>query len=90
MTSSSEAKGHYRKSIGGYVVAILLIGLSQAFNKSGMDELIILALGIGAGFIYYPLKRKIAIENETGKALISFTILFVAVAFLVGFLTALI
>jgi hypothetical protein len=71
-------------------VAGVLIAFSQVLNKSSIDELIILALGIGAGFVYYPLKRKIGIQNEGGKALISFVILFVAQAFLVGFLTALI
>jgi|SRR3989344_7060526 len=74
---------------GGYIVAGLIFSMAQSFNKSTADELIILAIAIGAGFIYYPLKSKIKIKNEVVKIIITFLILEIIAGGLTGFLTSL-
>lgn len=74
---------------GGYIVAGLIWTFAQSFKKSTIDELIILVIAIGAGFLYYRLKSKIKFKNETAKIITTFVILYIVSALLIGFLTSL-
>lgn len=78
-----------KRFLGGYIAAGLVWTLAQNLKKSTIGELIILVIAIGAGFLYYPLKSKIKLKNEIAKIILIFTILLLASAFLIGFLTSL-
>ncbi len=74
---------------GGYIVAGLIWTIAQSFNKSIIDEFIIVVITIGAGFFYYRLKSKIKFKNEVAKIIIAFVILEIVSGLLIGFLTSL-
>ena len=75
------------KFLTGFFTAAFIWYFAQQFNKSSLDESIIVIIAIGAGCLYYPLKRRIKIGNESGKILVTFVILFVTSAVLVGAFT---
>jgi hypothetical protein len=79
-----------KRLFGGYIVAGLIWVFSQNFKKTTVDEIIILIIVIGAGFLYYPLKSKIKIKNELVRIILTFIILEIIAGALIGFLTALI
>lgn len=77
---------------GGYIVSGIIFAVAHnvyKLNKSTLGDLVILVVAIGAGFLYYPLKSKIKIKDETTKAIIAFVIIFIVAGFLCGFLTSL-
>ena len=88
-----EVKNATLPSKNKWFIYYIIIGLiwtpAQKFNKSSIDELIILIVAIGAGFSYYRLKSKMYGNNEIAKIVSTFAILFVSSAFLIGFLTTL-
>lgn len=73
----------------GYIIAGTIWVLAQTFKKTTLDELVILVIAIVAGLSYRNLKSKIKIKNETGRIILTFGILYIVTAFLIGFLTAL-
>jgi len=79
-----------KRLFGGYIVAGLIWVFSQNFKKTALDELIILIIAIGTGFLYYPLKSKIKIKNEILRIILTFIIIEIVAGGLIGFLTALI
>lgn len=78
------------KWLGGFIVAGSVWYFAQNFNKTPFDNLTILIVAIGAGFLYYRLKSKIKIKNEIAKIILTFVILEIVAGFLIGFLTVLI
>lgn len=76
--------------LAGYIVAGLILAFSQSFKKTATDEFIILVIAIAAGFLYHRLKLKIKLKSEILKVIITFMILSIAAAFLIGFLTAIV
>lgn len=80
-----------KKWYASYVVAGLIIGGGTAFAKTLVGgELVLLGAGIGAIFLYYPLKSKIKIKNEVVRVIITFFILLICAGMLVGFVGGLI
>ncbi len=73
----------------GFLIAGSINYFGQQFNKSPLDEFIILVVSIGAGYLYHRLKPKIGIKNNAGRAITTYIILFVASAFLIGACTRL-
>ncbi len=73
----------------GYLIAGLIWTFAQTFKKNTIDEFIILVIAITAGVLYHRLKSKIKVKNETGKIAITFIILYIVSALLIGFLTSL-
>lgn len=89
-TGNQKNKSRSNKwSFGGYIVAGLIWTLARSFRKSITDELIILIVAVGAGFLYYRLKSKIKFKNETVAGITAFVILYIISALLIGFLTVL-
>jgi len=72
----------------GYVVAGLIYAMAQNFNKTTVDELIILAVAIGAGFFYHRIKSKIKIKNEAARILATFVLIEIIAGALIGISTA--
>jgi hypothetical protein len=79
-----------KRRFGSYIVAGLIWTFAQNFKKTALDELIILIIAIGTGFLYYPLKSKIKIKNEILRIILTFIIIEIVAGGLIGFLTALI
>jgi predicted PurR-regulated permease PerM len=77
------------KWFAGYLIAGLIWKFAQSFKKNTMDEFIILVIAITAGVLYHRLKSKIKVKNEAGKIAITFIILYIVSALLIGFLTSL-
>lgn len=75
------------KWFAGYVVAGLIWTFSQNLDKNTIDDLIILAVAVLAGVFYHRLKSRIRIKNDVSKAIVTFIILSVISAFLIGTLT---
>lgn len=73
----------------GYLIAGLIWTFAQSFKKNSIDEFIILVIAILAGVFYHRLKSKIKVKNEAGKIAITFVILYIVSALLIGFLTSL-
>lgn len=77
------------KWFAGYLIAGLIWTFAQSFKKNTIDEFIILVIAILAGVFYHRLKSKIKIKNEAGKIALTFLILYIVSALLIGFLTSL-
>jgi hypothetical protein len=82
---TQQATSTKKKWYAPYIVAGLIIGGGTAFAKTLIGgELVLLGAGIGAFFLYRPLKSKIKIKNEAVRVIITFCILLVGSGMLVG------
>src|ERR1700676_118207 len=71
-----------------YMTASAIIYFAQkSFNKSPIDELIIIVIAIGAGCFCLPLTRRLKINNRIARIVVTCLILLIASGFLIGFLT---
>lgn len=84
-----EAKTSKDWWIAGYVVAGSIVSFAQQFNKSSLDQFIILVIAIVSGCFYHKLKRRIGIKNDVVRSLATYFTLLAIAAFLIGVLTRL-
>jgi len=87
--TNTVTKSVKKQWIGGYVTAGAIWYYSQGFRKSPIDEVIVMIVAIGSGFIYYLLKSKITIKNEIIKVIITFLLIGFIAQFVNAFLTTL-
>ena len=76
--------------IGGIVIAGVIWAFSQSFRKTLADEVVVLFIAFGAGYLFFAIKEKIPIGSKLVSGTISFVIVFVLAAFFIGFFTHLI
>ncbi len=78
------------KWYAGYIIAGMIWYFSKSFSKNTNDEIIILLVAIGSGFIYHRLKARINIKNEFLRIIITFFLIEIIAGVVVGSLTNLI
>jgi hypothetical protein len=88
LTNQKEAAS--RKWIIGFLIAGSINYFAQQFNKSSLDELVILSVAIGAGYLYHRLKLRIQIKNGAARGIVTYLILLVISAVLIGFITGIV
>jgi len=90
MGSNSPKVSKKNRWFAGYIIAGIIWYLARGFYKTPIDGIIILIIAILCGYFYHRLKSKVKIKNNGVRIIVTFLILEVVAAFLIGFLTTLI
>jgi hypothetical protein len=83
-----ENKPQIKKRSWSYITSGLVYALGVRYGKTTIDGIIILVVAISAGFLYYFLKSKLKIKNETIKIILTLVVVLSFSAFMNGFLSA--